>query len=220
MLKKITYIIFPILIVIISLFILAGFSGFYHYEFNKNDIYSVVDIADKDMSTVIKRLSGYVVGRYPQFNYQLEIDGVKQDVYGEREVLHMKDVRKIFDITRYLAAIMALYITAFFFANQKADKLKYLVDLTRAGLIGVVVITLFLGLLVMLDFSKYFVVFHEIFFSNDLWLLNPATDRLIQMLPEVFFRDMAVAIVLLAVVLAGLAHLVAIVVQRKAKVKA
>ncbi len=220
MLKKITYIIFPILIVIISLFILAGFSGFYHYEFKKNDIYSVVDIADKDMPTVIKRLSGYVVGRYPQFNYQLEINGVKQDVYGEREVLHMKDVRKIFDITRYLAAFMALYITAFFFANKQDDKLKYLVDLTRAGLIGVVVITLFLGLLVMLDFSKYFVVFHEIFFSNDLWLLNPATDRLIQMLPEVFFRDMAVAIVLLAVVLAGLSHVLAIVVNKKAKVKA
>ncbi len=219
MLKKITYILFPLLIVIIALFIMAGFNGFYHYQFDKNNTYQVVDIAKADMPMVIDRLSGYVVGRYPQFNYQLEIDGKKQDVYGEREVRHMADVRKIFDITRYIAAAMAIFITAFFFTIKEEQRLPYLLSLTRAGLVGVVLITLSLGLLVVLDFSKYFIVFHEIFFDNDLWILNPATDRLIQMLPEVFFRDMAVAIVGLAVILAGLGHLLAVVAIKREKLK-
>ncbi len=219
MLKKITHILFPLLIVIIALFIMAGFKGFYHYQFDKNNTYQVVDIAKADMPMVIDRLSGYVIGRYPQFNYQLEIDGKKQDVYGEREVRHMADVRKIFDITRYIAAAMAIVITAFFFTIKEEQRLPYLLSLTRAGLVGVVLITLSLGLLVVLDFSKYFVVFHEIFFDNDLWILNPVTDRLIQMLPEVFFRDMAVAIVGLAVILAGSGHLLAVVVNKKGKVE-
>ncbi|MFQ8777111.1 MAG: DUF1461 domain-containing protein [Roseburia sp.] len=38
------------------------------------------------------------------------------------------------------------------------------------------------------DFSKYFVVFHKIFFSgNDLWVLDPHTDMLINIVPEGFF---------------------------------
>ena len=50
------------------------------------------------------------------------------------------------------------------------------------------------GGLVAIDFNKYFVLFHEIFFNNDLWLLDPATDLLIRMLPEGFFFDMVIRI--------------------------
>lgn len=48
----------------------------------------------------------------------------------------------------------------------------------------------------MTDFNKYFIKFHEIFFTNDLWLLNPLTDRMIMLLPEVFFRDIVLVIVM------------------------
>lgn len=41
------------------------------------------------------------------------------------------------------------------------------------------------------DFTKYFVIFHHIFFNNDLWLLDPATDLLINIVPEPFFVDTA-----------------------------
>lgn len=41
------------------------------------------------------------------------------------------------------------------------------------------------------DFSKYFIVFHHIFFNNDLWLLDPRTDMLINIVPEGFFMDTA-----------------------------
>ena len=44
------------------------------------------------------------------------------------------------------------------------------------------------------DFSKYFIIFHKIFFTNDLWILDPATDLLINIVPEPFFVDTAVRI--------------------------
>lgn len=34
-------------------------------------------------------------------------------------------------------------------------------------------------------------IFHHIFFNNDLWLLDPATDLLINIVPEPFFVDTA-----------------------------
>jgi len=50
-------------------------------------------------------------------------------------------------------------------------------------------------LLMAIDFYKYFTYFHEIFFTNDLWLLNPKTDILIQMLPLEFFSSIAYKVV-------------------------
>ena len=55
-------------------------------------------------------------------------------------------------------------------------------------------ITLAAGVLFMTDFHRYFMIFHEIFFKNDLWLLDPDTDLLIRMLPEGFFFDMVARI--------------------------
>ena len=34
-------------------------------------------------------------------------------------------------------------------------------------------------------------VFHHLFFDNDLWILDPAKDNLINLLPEGFFSDTA-----------------------------
>ena len=56
-----------------------------------------------------------------------------------------------------------------------------------------------LGILAYLfsqNFNKYFTIFHQIFFSNDLWIFDPAEDYMIRMLPEGFFYDMASRIVL------------------------
>ena len=51
-----------------------------------------------------------------------------------------------------------------------------------------------LAFLISQNFSKCFVIFHEIFFDNDLWLFDPRTDYMIRMLPEGFFFDIVVRI--------------------------
>ncbi len=50
-------------------------------------------------------------------------------------------------------------------------------------------------------FSKYFIVFHKIFFDNDLWILDPKTDILINMVPEIFFFQTTMLIVALFVIM-------------------
>jgi integral membrane protein (TIGR01906 family) len=44
------------------------------------------------------------------------------------------------------------------------------------------------------DFNALFLQFHLVSFTNDLWQLDPARDRLIQMYPAQFFRDATMAI--------------------------
>ena len=45
-----------------------------------------------------------------------------------------------------------------------------------------------------MGFDQAWTTFHEIVFRNDLWKLNPATDRLIQMFPEPFWKDMTIVV--------------------------
>ena len=47
------------------------------------------------------------------------------------------------------------------------------------------------------DFTQGFTAFHHIFFDNDLWILDPRTDLLINIVPEPFFVDTAARIGLL-----------------------
>ena len=72
-----------------------------------------------------------------------------------------------------------------------------------------------LGLIISTDFSKYFIVFHHIFFDNDLWILDPSVDMLINIVPEPFFMDTAFFILILYGVLALMVLGISFVLMRK-----
>ena len=63
------------------------------------------------------------------------------------------------------------------------------------------------GVLALIDFNWLFTQFHLLSFSNDFWLLDPATDYLIMLFPEGFWYDTflfcALAIAAGAVILGG-----------------
>lgn len=74
-----------------------------------------------------------------------------------------------------------------------------------AGLGGAFLIV---GGLAALDFDRAFVVFHALFFpGKDNWLFDPATDQIINILPQAFF--MHCAILILAVLIIGCGALIA-----------
>ena len=52
----------------------------------------------------------------------------------------------------------------------------------------------FIGIASVIDFNAVFVRFHHIFFDNDQWIFDPATDYMIRMLPEGLFYDFVIRI--------------------------
>ena len=63
-----------------------------------------------------------------------------------------------------------------------------------AGTVLFLGVTALLAGIISTDFTKYFIIFHKIFFTNDLWQLDPRTDLLINIVPEPFFMDTAARI--------------------------
>ena len=49
----------------------------------------------------------------------------------------------------------------------------------------------------LLDFDQFWLNFHYLFFDNDLFLLDPNTEILINMVPSTFFQDLVIRIILL-----------------------
>ena len=102
------------------------------------------------------------------------------------------------------------------FFNEKEKRLLLLrmmqwgIGLFIGGMAG-------LAALISTDFTKYFTIFHLIFFDNDDWLLNPKTDLLINIVPEGFFRDTAYAIAFLFLGVCLFIWLTAALLRRRAK---
>lgn len=129
--------------------------------------------------------------------------------FNEREILHMVDVQDIFKLKtgiKYLSIVSLILGLAYYIKKKETLYLSRFIVRFLFGFYGLV--ALLVGL-VSLNFSKSFIIFHHIFFDNDLWLLNPKTDLMIQMLPEGFFLDIAVrAVILFIIILLSLQALV------------
>ena len=76
-----------------------------------------------------------------------------------------------------------------------------------------------IALLAYIDFNKYFTYFHLIFFSNDLWILNPETDLMIQMLPEDFFIGIAIKIMIYYLLYLMMVQLISYLYMKKGKIE-
>jgi integral membrane protein (TIGR01906 family) len=121
-----------------------------------------------------------------------EVNGAVQPVFNAREIAHMRDVRALFALARRLAAVLmglgAALLAAGLAGRGWAKRLLWAGVSGQAFWLALLVLTAFWA---AADFSGAFQRFHGLFFTNDLWQLNPETDLMIRMLPEKFFEAMA-----------------------------
>ena len=138
---------------------------------------------------------------------------------------HFEDVRVLFLLDlRVLAVSAAVFVCLL--AGARLTRRRPGTILGRgpgfwAGA-GLAAVFLAIGAWAAVDFDRAFVVFHTVFFpGKENWILNYQTDQIINILPEVFFRNCALLI--LALLVTGCAVLIAgdffLVRTRKAKEK-
>jgi len=116
---------------------------------------------------------------------------------------HFADVQKLFllDIKIAAAAILTLAIL-WAAAHRRQIRPAYIKGHSpgfwaAAGL-GAAFATL--GILAAMDFDRFFTAFHTVFFpGKDNWIFDPQKDPVINMLPQVFFRNCAILIAVLII---------------------
>lgn len=109
---------------------------------------------------------------------------------------HFADCRVLFILDLGLFAGSAAAVGALAVIERKAPPHRF--HGRRAafwGAAGLCIALGIVGVLASLDFDGAFTAFHSIFFpGKDNWLFDPATDPIITLMPEEFFRNCAVLI--------------------------
>jgi len=108
-----------------------------------------------------------------------------------KEKIHMHDVFHLIKNTFYVFYFLIIVMIGMLIAMRK-DFLVNIRDIFKVSGISIIIITI-IAFLFRNNFHWLFVKLHQILFNNDLWLLNPATDVLIILLPNKFFIGFAAA---------------------------
>lgn len=189
-----------LILLITSIEIIAyGNWDYYRKEYTRLHVLDSVNISMDDLMDVTKEMMAYLRGNREDLVVVTTIDGVSTEFFNEQEKLHMADVRFLFVgglmLRKICLVIAVLSVLLLIFTH--APTLSILTSYFERGSLLFIIITAILGALFASDFTKYFTIFHKIFFRNDLWLMDPATSRLINIVPEPFWVAVALRIAIL-----------------------
>jgi integral membrane protein (TIGR01906 family) len=133
---------------------------------------------------------------------------------------HFEDCKVLFDLNRNALIISVVLIVCLLVLNRFGVidlKKPRGFDLTFFSGVGTLTLFALLGLIVSMDFSAAFTVFHKIFFpGKDNWLFDPLTDPIILFMPQRFFMHCAILICASILVL-SLALIVIGVIRKKSE---
>lgn len=177
---------------------IAIYSDFdvYEREYEKYDVLSELDMTMDDAMYVTHEMMDYLRGDRETLSVVTDVDGKRQDFFNQQDRFHMSEVRGLFlgGMAIRAGACVSMVVCIILLLLMKADVRRilpssYLISLAAVGLSLAVA-----GVMALVDFNAVFVMFHHLFFDNDLWIFDPAEDYMIRMLPEGLFADMAARI--------------------------
>ena len=149
------------------------------------------------MCTVYLRMVDYMKGGTDELQTEVTVFGERTEMFGEREISHMSDVRKLWfgvETAKYIlfafaaiAAALALYVY-----RRRAAAV-----LARCWLIGICVIAFIAAALAVwaaVDFYSFWILFHAVFLDVPSAIFDPAESLMIRICVQQLFSDLILRI--------------------------
>mgnify|MGYP003243312051 CR=1 FL=1 len=140
-------------------------------------------IEPKQCAAALMAMIQYMRGYRDSIQITVSEYGSAVEMFNRQEIDHMVDVKSLYQSFRksQLAAIAA------FVMGRSSITLR---SLAVAVIIFFIILGV-LGIWAYTDFTAFWTAFHHLFFTNDLWLMDPAVCRMIRICPESLFAGMA-----------------------------
>lgn len=188
----------PVVLLLTDVQMVAYDRDYYRSEYLKYDIPGSINMSMDNLMKSTEELLLYLENKREDLDFKAGFISGEEEFFSPRDKQHMVDVKGLFVKGLYIRNISFVYafiVLLFIFRKKPVKKslrtlARYGIAIAAAGIAPVLLIVV----LMSIDFYKYFTVFHKIFFTNDLWLLDPAVDRLVNIFPQAFFTDMAFSI--------------------------
>lgn len=143
---------------------------------------------------VTEMIDGYLSGEREVFQHVYTVEGREYLAFNQKEQQHMADVRGLFRLCNVqIWALVLGAAAAIIFESHMLGELRVMRVFRRTLLLILAALTAVV-VLAVIDFDGMFRLFHQLAFTNDLWLLDPRTDMLIRLMPLEFFISYAAII--------------------------
>jgi integral membrane protein (TIGR01906 family) len=198
----------PAVFLCLSLTIAFNSQWLYQYGFDKYDVAATTGLEQSQLELAASGLIDYFNSGDDLIELEVTRNGRPMELFNQREVLHLKDVKFLVHLNYTVLLACGLYAMVYsaVFLARSTDRWPGLMkNIILGGVLNLVLIG-GLGLIALMDFHWFFLQFHLISFTNDLWLLDPAKDYLIMLFPQGFWFDATLFVALSAAgwsVLAG-----------------
>lgn len=181
----------PIALIGTNVRYLFGEQRLYSLAITRYDAAAVTGIPEDELLRATRELRAYITGPGDTLSIQVtDTSGRSGPLYTDREIQHMHDVKRlvqgIFRAQEVSLIIVLAYTTLRLLLERRAG-LRAIATLIWLSTTGFLLAGLLFGAVAAINFDWLFTRFHLISFSNDLWLLDPTRDRLIQMFPFEFW---------------------------------
>ena len=185
----------PVILLLTDVQLVAYDRGYYRSEYAKYNVPVNIGMDMDRLMESTEKLILYLENKRDDLDFKGDFIKGAEEFFSQRDKQHMVDVKRLFINGFYIRNISLLYAIVFlflmFWKKPIGSRLRKLAHYGIAIAVAGIAPVLLIVTLMSIDFYKYFTVFHKIFFTNDLWLLDPAVDRLVNIFPEEFFTDMA-----------------------------
>ena len=177
--------------------------SFYTEEQVKAGVPETYGLPQTVLAPVNVAMVGYFAGQYPTLPDALRASGADPAFFKQRELEHMVDVRTLFQQVALVERVTLGYgvvflVGSFLLLGTAAIRHDGTLLLVGAG----VALAIFVigGAAWLIAPDPIFLWFHEAYFANNFWQLDPRTDHLIQMVPFPFWEAAITVVITRAVV--------------------
>jgi len=187
----------PLFLVTANVRFAAGDSWFTKQGFRTYHVDRTTGVSFQELDAAADDIVRYFEDDRSSLRIEVTISGRETALFTEEEISHMRDVKGLMGLVyrlneASLAVIIAYVGAVVLWTRERSPR-----QLAKYSLLGVafgLILVAGIGAFAVTGFDAAWTKFHEIAFRNDLWQLDPSKDRLIQMFPEPFWKDMTYAV--------------------------
>jgi integral membrane protein (TIGR01906 family) len=167
----------------------------YTNGFEKYNVSQTTGLSQTELEKAARGLINYFNSDEEYISLTVLKDGQPFELFNEREVAHLRDVKALVRLNSHLMRGTAIYVGIYAGMCLFWRRKRYWRNLAQGVVIGSGIT---LGMIVALGigsmvggFDQLFLQFHFLAFTNEFWMLDPTRDYLIMLFPEGFWFDVA-----------------------------
>ena len=191
-----------LLFIVIGVELFSGDRAWLQREYDKLEINEYTGMSTEDQIRAFMQMVDYMKGRTDTMDVTVKVDGEEMLMYNESEISHMHDVRALYKkvtigkwcAVGIIAAAAMLTVICCREKQGRSELLRFAAKALIIAFVGILLFLLTLGLWAILDFDRFWEVFHIVFLDLESSTFDPMESRMIQICPAELFSDMVMRI--------------------------